>query len=213
VAREAGQAVVDAFEEQTGETLSVDLDEPDLVFRLIIRDDEAVFAVDLTGESLNDRGYQSRSTPPVLAATLVKHSGWSEDEAFIDPFCDEGVIPIEAARIAAGAPNTERPFAFLGMDQFDNTAYAAVANEVNDAVDTGMRPIFGSDANITDAEINAEEAGMDVILREQEPLEAKLDGRHVVFHSPYVQERAKRDLPVCVGNVSQFKVACNLRDN
>jgi putative N6-adenine-specific DNA methylase len=48
-----------------------------------------------------------------LAAALVLLSGWRFQEAFYDPFCGSGTLPIEALMIAKNiAPGLQRNFAF-----------------------------------------------------------------------------------------------------
>jgi len=79
---------------------------PTLKVHVHLHGDQAEVSVDAAGELLHRRGW--RAVPgraPLrenLAACLLQIGGWQGDEAFVDPFCGVGTIPIEAALAAAG---------------------------------------------------------------------------------------------------------------
>ena len=58
----------------------------------------------------------------VVAAGLIRLSGWDRKSTFIDPFCGSGTILIEAALLAAGIPSmVERQhFAFKNFANFQS---------------------------------------------------------------------------------------------
>ncbi|MDY6789307.1 MAG: THUMP domain-containing protein [Candidatus Nanohaloarchaea archaeon] len=194
IAMEAGQKIVDSFEEATGETPEVDLDNPDVEFILDLFEDRAYLGVDTTGESLNSRTYlnsESR-TPPILANCLLRSSHWKPGEPLIDPFCGEGVIPVEAGRIACKIPNHGRRFAFLDLKFVDRAKYAEVAERAKKDMNIHELDVRGSDMELEGAENHAESSGLNISFREENPLSVPLNSDHIVLHSPFIQQKSKR---------------------
>lgn len=92
-----------------------------------VRGTEAVVSIDTSGEALNRRGYRTwNGEAPLretLAAAMVIMSGWRSADAFHDPMCGTGTIPVEAAMIAADrAPGLERSFACEKFPWFPDMA-------------------------------------------------------------------------------------------
>lgn len=79
----------------------VDLKNPDIEFYAV---SEQYCGIDLTGEDLAKRDYRiflgSESIKGNIAYALVRLSGYSADKRLIDPYCRDGIIPIEAALYA-----------------------------------------------------------------------------------------------------------------
>ena len=87
----------------------------DYPIRVFFRKDEAVIALDSSGESLHKRGYRKLTAKaPIsetLAAALIMLTPWKADRILVDPFCGSGTFPIEAALMAADiAPGMHRTF-------------------------------------------------------------------------------------------------------
>ncbi|HDR67767.1 MAG TPA: RNA methyltransferase [Bacteroidaceae bacterium] len=101
-------AIADQFRERTGLRPSVNTRDPDLLVNVHISETHATLSLDSSGGSLHMRGYRTRNYEAplneVLAAGLVKISGWSGETPFIDPMCGSGTVAIEAALIAANIP-------------------------------------------------------------------------------------------------------------
>lgn len=90
-------------------------DGADYPLRLFLMKDEAVAAIDTTGDSLHKRGYRPNvGKAPIsetLAAALLMLTPWKSDRILVDPFCGSGTFPIEAAMMAANiAPGINRSF-------------------------------------------------------------------------------------------------------
>lgn len=104
-AQRVKDAIVDLFRERTGERPSVDRERPDLRINVYLNRDEAIVSLDLSGESLHQRGYRQEATrAPLkenLAAALLRFAEWEkvsrEGGVLLDPMCGSGTIPIEAA--------------------------------------------------------------------------------------------------------------------
>jgi 23S rRNA (guanine2445-N2)-methyltransferase / 23S rRNA (guanine2069-N7)-methyltransferase len=109
--------VVDQFMESKYRRPSVDTKQPDIQLHLLLENNSAHVCLDLSGESLHQRGYRvsGGATPlkETLAAAIVRLSGWSEDvdagAVLLDPMCGSGTLVIEAALMWAGiAPGLRR---------------------------------------------------------------------------------------------------------
>ncbi len=117
--------------------------------------DEVSFLIDTSGEGLHKRGYRPLThTAPLketLAAGLVLLSRWDPDsgEAFADPLCGTGTIPIEAALIATRtAPGIRREFSAERWPLIGKKTFDTAREEALDVIRAfpGRRPfIFGSD--------------------------------------------------------------------
>ncbi len=109
IGRVAGKAVIDSYMESRGVRLRVNLDEPDVIVRCDLFEDDLIVGIDTTGdEGLHRRRYRVYQHPaplnPVLAASLVHLSGWNSRKTLLDPFCGSGTILFEAGMIARNIP-------------------------------------------------------------------------------------------------------------
>ena len=174
-------AIVDQLRELRGERPDVDTARPDVRISVRVVADEAVFAIDLAGESLHRRGWRAEGVAaPMkenLAATLLLRCGWpaiaAADGAFLDPMCGSGTLPIEAALIATDtAPGLLRDYyGFLGWAGHDAPLWErllAKARERRAANHFPAGRIFGSDRDaraVDAARAAAELAGVASVLR------------------------------------------------
>ena len=146
-------AIADTFRNQFGERPNVQTKAPQVMFDLYINQDVVTVSLNTSGTPLFQRGYRtSTGEAPineVVAAGLIRLSGWDKKQPFIDPFCGSGTLMIEAAFYATGIPsNIERQhFAFKNFKNFD----AALWEEIQEAAKkriTGLPcEIMGSDIN------------------------------------------------------------------
>ena len=78
-----------------------DEDGSEYPIRVFFYKDEAIIALDSTGESLHKRGYRKYTAKaPIsetLAAALIMLTPWHKDRILVDPFCGCGVSIIRAA--------------------------------------------------------------------------------------------------------------------
>lgn len=169
-AQKAKDAVVDRFREELGIRPDVDPRSPDVRISVRIVDDLCTLSLDLSGDSLNRRGYRAEpgaaSLRETLAAGMVLLSGWDADRPLVDPICGAGTIPIEAALVATGAaPGLKRPgFAFRHLHDFDTVLWDALVAEARErrSIPAGAR-IEGGDLSpgaIRGARRNARRAGV-----------------------------------------------------
>ncbi|GGJ89858.1 bifunctional 23S rRNA (guanine(2069)-N(7))-methyltransferase RlmK/23S rRNA (guanine(2445)-N(2))-methyltransferase RlmL [Pseudomonas matsuisoli] len=110
-------AIVDQLRERHGQRPSVDKIRPDLRIHVRLDRGEAVLSLDLSGQSLHQRGYRlQQGAAPLkenLAAAVLIRSGWpriaAEGGALVDPMCGAGTFLVEAGLMAADiAPNIRR---------------------------------------------------------------------------------------------------------
>lgn len=144
-----------------------DYSPPQLV---VVRIDNNVceISIDSSGELLHRRGYrQALGKAPLretLAAAMVLSSGWDRQSPLIDPFCGSGVIPIEAAMIAANIPpGLNRNFAFMQWPSFDRALWTKLLQAATPPGSPAKALIQGYDRDagvITMARENATRAGV-----------------------------------------------------
>lgn len=193
VASVVGQAVRDSHEAATGDSLPVDLDDPDVVFRAVVRHDRFTLALDTTGaRSLHRRPYYVREheapVRPTMAATLLDIADVDAETSVVDPFCGSGTIPIEAALAARGmAPNAAREdFAFEVLPFVPDDALARVRESIQPRA-AGPR-IVGADTDreaLSGARENAREAGVDIELLAADARRVVPDADAVVTDLPF----------------------------
>ena len=104
----AKDAICDRFRSMYDERPSVDKEGPDVQFHLHIYRNTCTLYLDSSGESLHKRGYKAAGHPAqineVLAAAMIKLSGWHGECDFIDNMCGGGTLLIEAAMQALNIP-------------------------------------------------------------------------------------------------------------
>ncbi|HDZ57473.1 hypothetical protein LCGC14_0117010 [marine sediment metagenome] len=118
-------AIVDCLRQPDGSRPSVDKISPHLRINVFCRSSEAQLAIDLSGNSLHQRGYRlQQGAAPLkenLAAAILIRAGWpqlaAQGQALADPMCGSGTFLVEAALMAADvAPNLHR--AHWGFSQW-----------------------------------------------------------------------------------------------
>ncbi|MEW5844796.1 MAG: THUMP domain-containing protein [Bacteroidota bacterium] len=135
IALKLKDAIADQFRDRFGKRPFVDPKKPHIQFHVHVNNDVCTVSLDSSGESLHRRGYRvAQDVAPineVLAAGLIKLSGWDGDSVFIDPMCGSGTILIEAALIAYGiAPGIFRQhFGFENWLDFDDQLLQSIYND------------------------------------------------------------------------------------
>lgn len=128
--------------------VSVGLEQPILIR---LDHDRCVVSLDSSGEPLHRRGYRLASgKAPVrenLAAACIMATLSEQHNAFCDPFCGSGTIPIELARrLRRIPPGIDRNFACASWPDFDQATFDTLRDRALAAIvpSTGVR-IVGSD--------------------------------------------------------------------
>ncbi len=152
--------------------------------RVFFMKDEAVVALDTSGDSLHKRGYRTvAGGAPIsetLASSLIMLTPWKADRILVDPFCGSGTFPIEAAMMAANiAPGVNRNFtAEAWTNIVDKSIWKDTRDEALDLEDlTVETQIQGYDMDadvIAKARDNARRVGVDKLIHFQQREVAKL---------------------------------------
>lgn len=144
-------AIVDTFRDKTGKRPNVNRESPQVVVDVYIKEKRVTLSVNTSGLPLFQRGYrQSTGEAPineVLAAGLLRMTGWDRQSPLIDPMCGSGTIAIEAALWAADIPAlVERNhYAFKNFKSYQPDLWEKIRSEANQRpIDLGF-PIIASD--------------------------------------------------------------------
>lgn len=172
VAYKVKDAIVDYFRDTTGERPNIRITNPDVKLNIHIAEADCTLSLDSSGDSLHLRGYRVATVEApineVLAAGLIKLTGWTGDCDFIDPFCGSGTFLVEAALMARNIyPGVFRKsFGFEKWKDFD----ANLLQEIYDD-DSQEREfthhIYGYDINVPTVDIalkNVRSAGVSDIV-------------------------------------------------
>lgn len=133
----AKDAICDRFRSICDERPSVDKEKPDVQFHLHIYRNTCTLYLDSSGESLHKRGYKVAGHPAqineVLAAAMIKLSGWHGECDFIDNMCGGGTLLIEAAMQALNIPAGyyRHHWGFFKWKNFDRRLW----NKITDSAD------------------------------------------------------------------------------
>ncbi|WP_392563812.1 bifunctional 23S rRNA (guanine(2069)-N(7))-methyltransferase RlmK/23S rRNA (guanine(2445)-N(2))-methyltransferase RlmL [Orbus wheelerorum] len=162
-------AIVDCFTRKVDQRPNVTKENPDIRIHAFLNKNRVILSLDLSGESLHQRGYRDKTgEAPLkenLAAAIVQRSSWQYEQPLIDPMCGSGTLLIEAAMMAANiAPGLKRKnWGFLSWLGFNPTLWNTVLFEAKEQIKTITTPFFGydNDANvIAKAKQNANQAGV-----------------------------------------------------
>ncbi|MGM5484541.1 MAG: THUMP domain-containing protein [Nanobdellota archaeon] len=86
--------------------IEVDLEEPDNIIYIYIKDDDCYVGFDELRMDLSKRDYKVFNHPASLKGTLgfllLRKAGYSKEKVLVDPFCGSGIIPIEAGLYGSG---------------------------------------------------------------------------------------------------------------
>jgi putative N6-adenine-specific DNA methylase len=151
VALKTKDAIADQFREKYGKRPNIDIENPDIQFDVYCNEDKFILSIDSSGETLNRRGYRvtGHAAPlnEVLAAGMVKLSGWTADSPLIDPMCGTGTILIEAAMIGLNIPPqiNRNYFSLMNWGNFDRDLWERLRKESEANILEGPLQIEGGD--------------------------------------------------------------------
>jgi putative N6-adenine-specific DNA methylase len=196
--------IVDRFYSKFDKRPNINPVSPDFWVDIHVRDNQMMtVSIDASGDPLNMRGYRiypvEAPLNEVLAAGLIKLSGWQPTQKFIDPMCGSGTLAIEAALIAADLPphTKSRKFGFMNWKDFDKTAYEKIKSEAYSQKD--RIPTFKIKAkdkslqSLKAAETNAKEAGIAsyIDFERKDFFNTEKFEDHVAITNPPYDERLK----------------------
>jgi len=207
VALKSKDAIADQFREKLGRRPNVNPVSPDLRINVFIQEQNVHVALDSSGDSLHKRnhGRETLEAPinEVLAAGMIRLSGWNADRPFLDPMCGSGTLPIEAAMMAYNIPSQvhRTDFGFMRWPDYDSKLWATVKEEANGRIRDFEHPIMGYDnafQAVRIAERNVAQAGLDdkIIIKRQkfERLTEAGPSGTIVMNPPYDERLAVDDI-------------------
>ena len=192
-------AIVDQFKTRNGVRPDVDLYRPDLSVNIHIYKNSLTISLDTSGDSLHKRGYRTSSVEApineVLAAGLVKLSGWDGEKTFLDPMCGSGTILAEAILQKMNMPPQAitRSFSFQTWKTYEPELWEEVVDEAmkKQKVLKDFK-VFGTDIDersVEASKYNLAEAGLlqyaDIQKADFYETQGPLKNYHLVFNPPY----------------------------
>jgi putative N6-adenine-specific DNA methylase len=144
-------AIVDTFTKEENKRPDVNTKAPQVAFDLYIKENFVTISLNTSGVPLFQRGYRTETGDAplneVLAAGMIRLSGWNRKSTFVDPFCGSGTLLIEAAFLAANIPsNIERQhYAFKNFKSYDEALWHEVYQSANKRCSELDFEILGSD--------------------------------------------------------------------
>ncbi len=207
-------AIVDRMRNKTGNRPDVDTKTADIHVHIHIDRNFCSLSLDSSGDPLFKRGYKTDTNiapiNEVLAAGLLKLSGWDGKSNFIDPMCGSGTLLIEAAMMACNIPpNINRKhFAFMNWKDWDADLFATIMDSVVKKIRDFHYKIVGYDkapSAVMKAIENVANANLDefidIEIKNFFNTEKEVKGPlHMVFNPPY-GERLSIDIPKFYGQV------------
>lgn len=200
--------ICDRFRRLFNRRPNIDTESADYKFNLHIRDNHVTLLMNSSGDSLHKRGYrQAVGIAPineVLAAGMIKLSGWKCDCNFMDPMCGSGTLLIEAAMLANNIPAQYyrgNNFAFKRWKEFNLGEWKRIKEEEDRKIGSTDfdYEIWGNDLSLDVLEqcernLQYTKLHKDVMLyngsfENQEPPE----GRTLIVTNPPYGERIKID--------------------
>jgi len=198
-------SIADFFRKKTGRRPSVDTKDPRILINLHISNDRVTVSIDSSVVPLFKRGYRKElAAAPlneVLAAGILKLSGWTSNTSLTDPMCGSGTIPIEAGMIACKIPpgKFRSFFGFQRWKDFDENLFNEIRTECDSQITEPLVKIYGSDISsvaVKQTIANIESAGLkNIISVKEEDFRnlKKTDDDGFVFLNPPYGERLQPD--------------------
>lgn len=137
MALKAKDAIVDQFSNIYGKRPNINTEAPDYLIHLHIYRDSCKVYLDASGKSLHLRGYKKHlgkaPLSEVLAAAMVKLSGWDKETLFLDPMCGSGTLLIEAALLSMNWPSQyfRESMGCHTWNNFDSHVWEQMKSRVN----------------------------------------------------------------------------------
>ena len=185
-------AIVDHFRKRTGNRPDIEIKRPQVLIDLYISNNQVTLSVNTSGNPLFQRGYRnSAGEAPineVVAASLIRMSGWDRKTDLMDPFCGSGTLLIEGALLASGIPsNIERQhYAFKNFKNYNEELWNEIYEKATRIVRSLPCRFMGSD--ISD----------EMVLKSRRNLREFSFGRFVDISAKPFNEVKKSDGPVFI---------------
>ncbi|MFH1589961.1 MAG: hypothetical protein ABIB43_05325 [archaeon] len=143
--------------------------ENEITFYIYINGNKGYLSLDFSGKDLSKREYRVFTKPGSLKGTLayalVRIAHYKPGEIILDPYCESGVVPIEATLMAINKPVHfyKKDFAFKQI----NKKFEKVFKEQDKKIkkkEKGINALDKTLGNVNSAKKNAKIAGVDKII-------------------------------------------------
>lgn len=200
-------AIVDRIRDKKGERPSVDVEEPDYKVNLHISEHFVNLSLDSSGESLHRREYRTATVAApineVLAAGMVKISGWNGECDLMDPMCGSGTLVIEAALLARNIPSCwyRENYGFMTWGNYDSNLWEEIRDAARANFKTFSCNIYAYDRSskaISIAKYNMQNAHLDKWIDTESITFEKVKPRSnkgvILMNPPYGERMQKEDI-------------------
>lgn len=204
-------AIADYFMEHEGHRPSIRVTNPDIRLDVHINGDQVTLSLDSSGDPLYKRGWRQAQTDApineVLAAGIIRLSGWDGQCDLVDPMCGSGTFLVEAALIACNInPGVYRQsYAFQRWDDYDAELFDTIYNDDSQEREFEHK-IYGSDIDgkaIAISRANAKAAGMlkhiELERRDLADITEVPVGGYLITNPPYDQRLHLEDAEAFYG--------------
>ena len=146
-------AIVDQLSQEKGYRPNIELDNPDIVIQIHLAYNSLSILLDSTGKSLHLRNYKERAYKAplneVMAAGILKISGWDGQTTFVDPMCGSGTFTTEGLMIAANIPSGKfiERFCFENWADFRSSIWDGVKSTADAMMAAPKCEMIASDIN------------------------------------------------------------------
>lgn len=192
-------AIADRFRKKMNRRPSVDTGNPDIAINCHINEKQVNLSLDSSLVPLYKRNYRHQRTEAplneVLAAGILKISGWDMKSPLLDPMCGSGTIAIEAGLMARNiAPGKlRRHYGFMNWPDYDNELFRRISAEEDAKITPARGAVYCSDIsghNIKIARTNIRKAGLeeDISASINDFLESANPGQKaytIIMNPPY----------------------------
>ena len=145
-------AIVDRFRRILGQRPDIDNEYYTIRIEIFMRQNHCELLLDASGLSLHNRGYRkpnSESFNEVLASGLLALSSWKADKNLFIPFCDNGILAVEAAMQASDMPAGyyRKGYSFQYWNDYDPNLWKEIKEDADKAMHDPEIEIVAADAD------------------------------------------------------------------
>ncbi len=200
-------AIADHYRAKKLTRPSVNKENPDVHVHIHISHNQCTVSLDSSGVSLHKRGYKIAADKAplneVLAAGMIRLSGWKGDQDFYDPMCGSGTIPIEAAMLAMNIPAGyyREEFSFQRWLDFDEALWNMIKEEADDqledlkvnivAADRSEKAVQIANKNLRHARLHKD---IELVKSYFDALKPKSEKGVLMFNPPYGMRLTEKDI-------------------
>jgi putative N6-adenine-specific DNA methylase len=200
-------AIVDRIRDKKGARPDINFEEPDYQINLHISEQFVSISLDASGESLHRREYRTATVAApmneVLAAGMVKISGWDGECDLMDPMCGSGTLLIEAVLAARNIPSVwyREKFGFMSWKNYDESLWLEIRENARANFKSFSGNVYGYDRSskaVSIAQYNMQNAQLEKWINTEGYTFEKVVPRSkkgvILMNPPYGERMEKKDI-------------------